>query len=58
MLEHFLKNEKNPEAFRVLKYRIKENYPTIENDFTLLKKSYEKINQKLVLTGEIKNQES
>jgi hypothetical protein len=37
MLKQFLESDEKAEGFRMLKMRIKNNYPVINNDFELIK---------------------
>ena len=43
ILIHFIKTGNKQEGFRMLKTRIKRNYPTIVEDFDLLKKVVDKL---------------
>ena len=43
MLEQFLENGKKGGGFRMLKLRIKRNYPCLSEDFELVRQSKEKL---------------
>jgi hypothetical protein len=43
MLKQFLANGEKAEGFRMLKMRIKRNYPTLAEDFELISKVKDKL---------------
>ena len=43
MLKQFLESGEKAEGFRMLKMRIKNNYPVINNDFELIKQVKNKL---------------
>ena len=42
MLKQFLETKETTETFRMLKRRIKQNYPRLTEDYELIKKAIEK----------------
>lgn len=45
MLQSYLNNQQTPRNFKVLKMLIKKYYPTIAQEYVLLKKTYEKFQE-------------
>jgi GrpB-like predicted nucleotidyltransferase (UPF0157 family) len=43
MLKHFLETGEKQEGFRMLKMRLKRNYPAIRQDYELLKQAMYKL---------------